>query len=176
MLETEIDCIEDENKSQSVKDTEDKFTECQTPRKKLQSMAYSPVSLHAIPQHNRITDAKMKLYKVMNTIKSNIPEAYKVQNDSWKDSESDSYYKNDMQEKVNKLVRLHEAMQEKLKTSSSCSEQIQVLTLVPDKLSRNYCSEHFNAFEYLVWTAGEIKKIGWILANPTPKKRKTITK
>ena len=33
-------------------------------------------------------------------------------------SESDSYDKNDMQKKVNVLVRLHEAMQEKLKTAS----------------------------------------------------------
>ena len=31
-----------------------------------------------------------------------------------KDSESDSYDKNDMKEKVNDLVRLHEAMQEEL--------------------------------------------------------------
>ena len=50
-----------------------------------------------------------------------------------KDSESDSYDKNDMKEKVNDLVRLHEAMQEKLKTASY-SEQIQILTLVPEYL------------------------------------------
>ena len=56
-------------------------------------------------------------------LKSNISEAYKVQVDSLKDSESDSYDKNDMKEKVNDLVRLHEAMQEKLKTASY-SEQI----------------------------------------------------
>ena len=54
-----------------------------------------------------------------------------------------------MKEKVNDLVRLHKAMQEKLKTASF-SEQIQVLTLVPDELSRMYCSEYFNVFEYLV--------------------------
>ena len=42
----------------------------------------------------------------METLKSNISEAY---------SESDSYDKNDMQKKVNVLVRLHEAMQKKLK-------------------------------------------------------------
>ena len=54
-----------------------------------------------------------------------------------------------MKEKVNDLVRLHEVMQEKLKTASY-SEQIQILTLVPDKLSRMYCSEYFNVFEYLV--------------------------
>ena len=50
--------------------------------------------------------------------------------------ESDSYDKNDMQKKVNVLVRLHEAMQEKLKTASY-SEQIQVLTLVPECTVRN---------------------------------------
>ena len=43
----------------------------------------------------------------MKTLKSNIPEAYKVQVDFLKDSESDSYDKNDMKEKVNDLVMLH---------------------------------------------------------------------
>ena len=43
--------------------------------------------------------------------------------DCLKDSESDSYDKNDMKEKVNDLFRLHEAMQEKFKTASY-SEQI----------------------------------------------------
>ena len=71
--------------------------------------------------------------------------------------ESDSYDKNDMQKKVNVLVRLHEAMQEKSKTASY-SEPIQILTLVPNKWSRMYCSEYFNAFEYLVLTSHEIKK------------------
>ena len=54
----------------------------------------------------------------MKTLKSNISEAYKVQVDCLKDSESDSYDKNDMKEKVNDLVRLRKAMQEKFKTPS----------------------------------------------------------
>ena len=86
-------------------------------------------------------------------------------------SESDSYDKNDMQKKVNVLVRLHEAMQEKSKTAWY-SEPIQILTLVPDKWSRIYCSEYFNIFEYLVWTSHEIKKVGEILVKPALKKRK----
>ena len=90
-----------------------------------------------------------------------------------KDSEPDSYDKNDMKEKVNDLVRLHEAMQEKLKTASY-SEQIQILTLVPDKWSQMYCWEYFNVFEYLVWTSHEIKKVGGILAKPALKKRKNF--
>ena len=62
---------------------------------------------------------KLDNYKtIMNTIKSNISKAYKVQAACWKDSESDSYDKNDMKEKTNELVRLHETMQEKWKTAS----------------------------------------------------------
>ena len=78
-------------------------------------------------------------------LKSNISEAQKLQVDWLNNSES---YKNDMQEKVNVLVRLQEAMQEKLNTSSY-SEPIHFLTLVPDKWSRLHCSEYFNIFEYL---------------------------
>ena len=84
--------------------------------KKLQWSRISPVSLHAF----------------MKTLKSGISEAYKVQVDWLKDSEPNSCDNNDMKNKVNDLVRLHKAMQEKLKTAS-CSEQIQTLTLVPDK-------------------------------------------
>ena len=54
-----------------------------------------------------------------------------------------------MKEKVNDLVRLHGAMQEKLKTASY-PEQIQVLTFAPDKWCQMYYLEYFNVFEYLV--------------------------
>ena len=52
-------CVDDQDKCQSVKDTDNEFTECQRPRKKLQSIGISPVSLHAF----------------MKTLKSNISEA-----------------------------------------------------------------------------------------------------
>ena len=51
----------------------------------------------------------------MQTLKNNISEAYTVQVDCLKDSGPDSYVKNDMKEKVNELVRLHKAKQEKSK-------------------------------------------------------------
>ena len=82
----------------------------------------------------------------MKTLQSNISEVRKVQVYCLKDSEFDSYDKNDMKEKVNDLIRLHKAMQEKLKTASYL-EQIQILTLVPDKWSPVYCSEYVNVFE-----------------------------
>ena len=55
-----------------------------------------------------------------------------------KDSESDSYDKNNIKEKLNDLVKLHETIQEELKTASY-PEQIQLLTLVLDKWSQMYC-------------------------------------
>ena len=54
----ETKCIDDQDKFQSVKDTDNEFTEYQTPRKKLQSVGISPVSLQAF----------------MKTFKSNISE------------------------------------------------------------------------------------------------------
>ena len=63
---------------------------------------------------------------IYENFKSNILEAYKVQADCLKDSESDFYDKNGMEEKVNDLFRLYEAMQEKLKTASY-SEQSKFL-------------------------------------------------
>ena len=65
-------CTDDQDKFQSVTDTDNEFTKCQTSRKKLQSIGISPVSLHAS----------------MKTLKTNISEAYKVQGDCLKDSES----------------------------------------------------------------------------------------
>ena len=126
-------CIDDQDKVQSVTDTDNKFIECQTLRKKPQSIDISSVTLHAF----------------MKTLKNDISEAYKVQIDSLKDSESDCYDENDIKEKLNDFVRLHKAIQGKLKTASY-SEQIQILTLVPDKWSQMYCSKYFNIFEYLV--------------------------
>ena len=111
-------------------------------------------------------------------IYENFKEQYfkSIQSTSWllENLESDSYDKNDMKQKVNDLVRLYKAMQEKFKTRSY-SEQIQILTLVPDKWSWMYWSEYFNVFEYPVWTLDEIKNVGELLIKPVPKKGKTIT-
>ena len=71
-------CIDDQDKVQSVTDTDNEFTECQTPRKKFQPTGISPVSLHVF----------------IKTLKSDISEACKVQADCLKHSESDSYDKN----------------------------------------------------------------------------------
>ena len=87
----------------------------------------------------------------MKILKSNISEAYKVQVDCVNDSESDSYDKNEKKEKVSDLVRLHEAMQEKLKTASY-SEQIHILILVPEYTIHNILMSLKTLFElHMKW-------------------------
>ena len=90
-----------------------------------------------------------QLTRIYENFKECISEVYKVQVDCFKHSGSDSYDRNAMEVKVNSLVRLHKAMQEKLKTASY-SEQVQIFTLVSDKCCRMHSSEYFNIFEYLL--------------------------
>ena len=125
-------------------------THCIDDEGKFQSVIQLTMSVkHQGKNSNQFVISPLSLHAFMKILKSDISEAYKVQADCLKDLESDSYDKNVMKENVNEFVRLHEAMQVKLKTASY-SEQIQILTLVPDKWSRMYCSEYFNILEYLV--------------------------
>ena len=89
-------CIDDQDKVQSVTDTDNEFTECQTPRKSSNQLAFN-LSAYT--------------HSFMETLKSDISEACKVQVDCLKDSESNYYEKNDMKERVNDLVRLHKVIQ-----------------------------------------------------------------
>ena len=83
-------------------------------------------------------------------------------------SESGSYDKNDMQKKVNVLVRLHEVIQEKLKTASY-SEPIHIL--VPWYLINGLeCT-----VKNILISLNEIKKVGEILVQPAPEKGKKLS-
>ena len=53
-------CIDDQDKFQSVTDTDNELTECQTPSKKLQSIGISPVSLQSF-----IKTLKSKMIKMI---------------------------------------------------------------------------------------------------------------
>ena len=55
-------------------------------------------------------------------------------------------------------------MKEKLVTTS-ITEKLQILTLVPDSLSRKYYSEYFGVLEYLIWSARELKQRKGIVGN-----------
>ena len=64
-------------------------------------------------------------------------------------------------------------MKEKLVTTSN-TEKLQILNLVPDYLSRNYCSEYFGILEYLIQSARELKQRKGMLVQPSQKKGKAM--
>ena len=49
------------------------------------------------------------------------------------------------------------------------------MTLVPDSWSHAFCATYFNVSEYLVRTAGNLKKSKGILAVPNPKRGKMLS-
>ena len=123
---TQTQCIDDQDKFQSATDTDNELSN--TKEKVL-------INWHFTCQLSRSYE--------------NFKEQYfrSIQSTSWLFKRLRVWFLwNDMKKKVNDLVRLHEVMQEKLKTASY-SEQIQILTLVPDKWSRMNCSDYFNFFE-----------------------------
>ena len=149
----------------------------ETPRKRLntslETVGVSPVNLHGVPQHSRATSAKQKLDKVVDKYTSTIAEAYNVSKDVL--DTSDSVFEESDEWKAAELERLHNVMREKLKTASY-PEKIEILTLIPDKWSREYASKQFDVGEYLIRTARESKKVGGILAKHAPKKGKRLPK
>ena len=77
-------------------------------------------------------------------------------------------YDGDTKNKAENLDRLHAAIKEKLVTTSN-TEKLQILTLVPNSWSRKYCSEYFGVSEYLIRSARELKQKKGILAKPSQK-------
>ena len=82
-------------------------------------------------------------------------------------------YMTDTKNKVEELDRLHAAMKEKLVTTST-TEKLQILTLVPNSWLQKYCSEYFGVSEYLIRSAIELKQRKGILAQPSQKKGKAM--
>ena len=88
-----------------------------------------------------------------------------------KDSESDSYDKNDMKEKVNDLIWLQKAMQEELKTGPY-SEQIQILTWYLINCLKCNVEDTLMSLNTLFELHMKSKILGEILAKSDPKKEK----
>ena len=147
-----------------------------TPKKRLnislETIDVSPVKLHSVAQHSRSTSAQKKFDQVIDSYKSTIAEAYNVSKNVLDTSDS-VFEESEAQSKAAELDRLHAAMREKLKIASY-PEKIQILTLVPDKWSREYASKQFDVSEYSIRTARELKKVNGILAKPEPKRGKML--
>ena len=109
----------------------------------------------------------------MDVYKSSLAEAYNVEEDEICEKNDSVFDESDLQFKSAELDRLHDLMREKLK-NASYPQKIQILTLVPDKWSRELAAKQFGVSEYLIRTARDLKKVGGILAIPEPKRGKSL--
>ena len=179
MTEPEEDITEPVNKTTELDEPYVEEEVCESsPRKRqlnssLESIGVSPVNVHGVAQRSRALNAKSKLRKVMDAYKEDIASAYNIENCEL-DPEPEQKNNEAIEKKAIELDRLHAAMKEKLSTSSN-SEKIQILTLVPDSWSRKDCAEYFNVSEYLIRSARNLKQKKGILAKPDPKKGKTMS-
>ena len=171
--------METETEGESQNETEDEHVEYQeSPRKRLNSsfelVGVSPVNLHSLPPHSRVTRAKEKLKTVITKFEESISTVYNFPMEQLKDGEpSNSDRSETINKKADEFDKLCTAIKEKL-LISSYPEKVQLLTLAPDSWSREYCSKYFDVSEYLVRKARDLKRDSGILATPLPKKGKTI--
>ena len=165
--------------AQNVSKNDVTYKHFETPRKRLNTtlgmVGVSPVNLHSVPQHSRTGSAKQKLEKVIDVYKSSLAEAYNVKEDDICDNSDTMIDDSDIQFKSAELDPLHDLMREKLKIVPY-PRKIQILTLVPDKWSRELAAKQFGVSEYLIRTARDLKKVGGILAMPEPKRGKSLSK
>ena len=82
-------------------------------------------------------------------------------------------YDRDTKNRAEEFNRLHAAIKEKLVTTSN-TEKLQILTLVPDSWSRKYCCEYSRVSEYLIRSAREQKQRKGILAQTSQKNSKAM--
>ena len=83
-----------------------------------------------------------KLKTVLNVYRENISAAYVLDIEI---EEPPPIYDRDTKNRAEELDRLHTAIKEKLVTTSN-TEKLQILTLVPDSWSRKCCFEYLNVF------------------------------
>ena len=175
--ELENETVNVESSQSEQEDNDEVYSIVETPTKRLNSslgsIGVSPINLHGVPQHSRAKSAISKFDKVVTTLKDNLSEAYQVDADVLNISDADSEAK-EVKWKASELDRLYDLMREKLKTATY-PEKVQILTLVPDKWSREKCAEQFNVSEYLIRTARDLKQNVGILGKPGPKKGKRIS-
>ena len=134
----------------------------------LERVGVFPVNIHGVAQYSCTSNAKAKLKKVLNVHKEDISTAYVLDIEV---EEPPPIYDRDAKNKAEELDRLHPAMKEKLVTTSN-TEKMQILTLVPDSWSQKYCSEYFGVSEHSIQSARELKQRKGILAQPSQKKVK----
>ena len=131
----------------------------------------SPVKLHSVAPHQRVTSAKQKLKKVVGKLKEGVADAYQLDVNQLQDVTLPSTSTD--ASKVADLDILTALMKEKIK-NPNFNMKLQILTMTPESWSRKYAAEYFNVSEYLICKARKLKTQKGIMSLPTNKVGKKL--
>ena len=129
----------------------------------------SPVKLHSVAPHQRVTSAKQMLKKVVGKLK--VADAYQLDVNQLQDVTLPSTSTD--ASKVADLDILTALMKEKIK-NSNFNMKLQILMLTPESWSKKYVAEYFNVSEYLIRKARKLKTQKGIMSLPTNKVGKKL--
>ena len=138
------------------------------------AMDLSPVKLHSIAQHQRVTSAETKLKKAVKKMHATVAEVYNVDVSDIGPCQSRDTIDASTKKKAENFDQLMGLIKEKLK-NVDFKTKIQVLTLTPESWSRKYAAEYFNVSEYLIRKGHEQKREKGVLSMPNPKSGKQIS-
>ena len=142
----------------------------------------SPIKLHSVPSHSKVTLGKHKLQqfhdklnKLETTVQKRVAKVSGVLPENLEPSESsqpDNY--NEIKEKADNLDRLVDLMKNKMQ-SSNRKQKILILTIAPSSWSIEKTKNEFNVSGYMVRQARKLVKERGILELPEPKKGKGLS-
>ena len=142
----------------------------------------SPIKLHSVPSHSKVTLGKRKLQQFRDKLKEQETTAKKrvakvigvtPENlDASESSQPDNY--SQLKEKADNLDRLVDLMKSKMQ-SCNRKKKIQILTIAPSSWSIEKTKNEFNVSAYMVRQARELVKQKGILELPEPKKGKGLS-
>eukprot|EP00112_Aurelia_sp_Birch-Aquarium-sp1_P016223 Seg366.9 transcript_id=Seg366.9/GoldUCD/mRNA.D3Y31 product="ARL14 effector protein" protein_id=Seg366.9/GoldUCD/D3Y31 len=139
-----------------------------------EELGISPIKLHAMTKHRKISHLKDKLDRAMSTMEEMASAAANIDREDLRRKEPQAAIASEIEAKAADLDTLLFLMKEKIQVADY-KTKIQILTLTPDSWSRKAAARFFNVSEYAVRTARSLKKDSGILSIPDARKGRTIT-
>ena len=163
--------IESEKDDSFIKEVEqfnacrDELTDC------FSTIGITPFKTHSQPLHARISYSKAKINKAMDTITEKVALTLNIDKDNLESSNEKTLLP-EIIEKANLFDNLMELIKDKISCTSSNSEKIKLLTLVPASWTISQTMNYFNVSQYAAKSARKLFQDKGILATPDNKKGK----
>ena len=138
----------------------------------LETIGVSPIKLHGIPKHQRLSVTKSNVIKTMSKYEEHISKVYNVREKELKHKIPHTKIIDKC--KWDDLDKLTAEIKEKLIVSDQ-KTKIQLLTFTPESWSRNFAARYFNITIYQIKEVRKLKKISGIFSVPGTKKGKIFS-